>query len=132
MREALVSIFGAPPVDGLGNAGGFKLMVEDRGNLGLGELQTAADDLVATRQRHARPGRRVHQPPGQHALDLPRHRPRQGQVDGRGRRRRVRHALQVYMGSLYVNNFNEFGRSWQVNVQADAAFRHTHRRRRCN
>jgi multidrug efflux pump len=34
-------------------------------------------------------------------------------------------ALQVYMGSLYVNNFNEFGRSWQVNVQADAGFRRT-------
>ena len=63
VREALVSIFGAPPVDGLGNAGGFKLIVEDRGNLGLGELQTVADDIVAKGNDTPGLARRLHQPP---------------------------------------------------------------------
>jgi multidrug efflux pump len=123
VQEALVSIFGAPPVDGLGNAGGFKLMVEDRGNLGLGELQSAADTLVA----------RGNDTPGLEGvftclrantpwiyLDIDRVKAKSmGVAVGD-----IFDMLQVYMGSLYVNNFNQFGRSWQVNVQADPQFRH--------
>ena len=45
--EAIVSAFGAPPIDGLGTTGGFKLIVEDRGNLGLDELQRVSDQIVA-------------------------------------------------------------------------------------
>ena len=41
----------------------------------------------------------------------------------------VFNTLQIYLGSLYVNNFNEFGRTWQVNVQADGRFRNAGRRR---
>ena len=41
-----MSAFGAPPIDGLGTTGGFKLIVEDRGNLGLGELQRVSDQIV--------------------------------------------------------------------------------------
>ncbi len=116
-----VSVFGAPPVDGLGNAGGFKLVVEDRGNLGLGELQTVADRIVA--KGNETPGLagvftslRADTP--WLYLDIDRLKAKSMGIS----LSEVFDALQVYMGSLYVNNFNEFGRSWQVNVQADAAF----------
>jgi multidrug efflux pump len=124
VQEAGVSIFGAPPVDGLGNAGGFKLMVEDRANLGLGELQAAADGLVT----------KGNQTPGLEGvftslrannpwlyLDIDRVKAKSMGVG----MSEILNALQVYLGSLYVNNFNVFGRSWQVNVQADSRFRHT-------
>lgn len=122
VRDALVSIFGAPPVDGLGSAGGFKLMVEDRGNLGLRDLQKATDDLVA----------KANDTPGLQGmftslrantpwlyLDIDRVKAKSLGVSVGD----VFNTLQEYMGSLYVNNFNQFGRSWQVNVQADAGFR---------
>ena len=122
--EASVSIFGAPPVDGLGNAGGFKLIVEDHGNLGLADLQTAADDIVA--RGNATPGLqgvftslRANTP--WIYLDIDRVKAKSmGVAVGD-----VFDMLQIYMGSLYVNNFNQFGRSWQVNVQADPEFRRT-------
>src|SRR5262249_30967069 len=47
VRGAIVATFGAPPIDGLGTTGGFKLIIEDRGNLGLGELQRVSDEIVA-------------------------------------------------------------------------------------
>ena len=118
-----MSIFGAPPVDGLGNAGGFKLMVEDRGNLGLDD---AADRRPTTwsPQGNDTPGLegvftslRANTP--WLYLDIDRVKAKSMGV----RVGDVFDTLQVYLGSLYVNNFNEFGRSWQVNVQADAQFR---------
>ena len=54
IQEAQVAIFRAPPVDGLGNAGGFKLMLEDRGDLGLDVLQGQADQLAE--QANQQPG----------------------------------------------------------------------------
>ncbi|MCE5267411.1 MAG: efflux RND transporter permease subunit [Planctomycetaceae bacterium] len=123
VTDALVSVFGAPPVDGLGNAGGFKLMIEDRGNLGLDVLQAQADKLVA--QGNATTGLdgvftslRANTP--WIYLDIDRIKAKSMGVSVGD----VFDMLQVYVGSLYVNNFNEFGRSWQVNVQADS----THRR----
>ena len=50
IKDAMVTVFGAPPVPGLGVAGGFKLMVEDRGGLGLAALQHQTDELVAQAQ----------------------------------------------------------------------------------
>jgi hydrophobe/amphiphile efflux-1 (HAE1) family protein len=122
VREAIVSIFGAPPVDGLGSAGGFRLMLESRGELGLADLQKAADDVVA--KANDTPGLegaftslRANNP--WLYLDIDRVKAKSMGVSLSN----VFDALQVYMGSLYVNNFNEFGRSWQVNVQADPEFR---------
>jgi hydrophobe/amphiphile efflux-1 (HAE1) family protein len=122
VRDAMVSVFGAPPVDGLGSAGGFKLMIEDRGNLGLGQLQSAADKAVV--QCNATPGLdgiftslRANTP--WLFLDIDRVKAKSMGVSLSD----VFNTLQVYLGSLYVNNFNEFGRSWQVNVQADTLFR---------
>ena len=122
--EAHVDVFGAPPVDGLGNAGGFKFMIEDHGNLGLAELQRAADRMVVTGNtttgltdlftclRASAPW--IY-------LDIDRIKAKTMGIDMGD----VFDALQIYMGSLYVNNFNESGRSWQVNVQADSEFRDT-------
>jgi hydrophobe/amphiphile efflux-1 (HAE1) family protein len=121
-QDATVTVYGAPPVDGLGNAGGFKFMIEDRGNLGLLELQKVAE--AAKRQGNATPGlenvatsMRADAP--WYFLNIDRTRCMiYGVPLGE-----VFNALQVYLGSYYVNNFNEFGRSWQVNIQADASFR---------
>ena len=122
VQEALVSVFGAPPVDGLGNAGGFKLVVEDRGNLGMNQLQGATDKAVA--EGNATPGLEGvftslrANTPWLH-LEIDRVKAKSMGVS----LNEVFNALQIYMGSLYVNNFNDFGRSWQVNVQADTQFR---------
>ena len=64
------------------------------------------------------------------AAALGRRRPREGQAAGRRRHRRVRDAADVYLGSLYVNDFNFLGRTYQVTAQADAPFRATRRRHR--
>src|SRR5436190_14392102 len=54
IKEAMVAVFGPPPVDGLGTAGGFKLMIEDRGGLGLDTLQDETDNII--RQGSREPG----------------------------------------------------------------------------
>ncbi len=120
--KRVVTIFGAPPIDGLGTTGGFKMMIEDRGNLGLAELQKVSDAIVE----------KANKTPGLQGvfnssrsdtpwlyLDIDRTKclalgvPLNNVFD----------TLQVYLGSYYVNNFNDFGRSWQVNVMADTRFR---------
>jgi multidrug efflux pump subunit AcrB len=122
VRGAVVTAFGAPPVDGLGTTGGFKLIIEDRGNLGLKELQRISQRIVNRGNRtdglrdlynssradtpwlYLDIDRTKCEALGVHVSD-------------------VFSTLQVYFGSYYVNNFNEFGRTWQVNVQADQRFR---------
>ncbi len=120
--EALVTVFGAPPVEGLGTTGGFKFIVEDRGNLGLQALQKASDEMVAA--GNGTPGlsgmfsgSRADAP--WLYLDIDRSKCLALGVP----LSEVFTVLQVYLGSYYVNNFNEFGRSWQVNIQADRRFR---------
>jgi hydrophobe/amphiphile efflux-1 (HAE1) family protein len=122
VRGAIVSVFGPPPIDGLGTTGGFKMIVEDRGNLGLDELQRASDQLVAAGNRT--PGlqglfnsSRVNTPWLYLDIDRTKCMALGVQVSD------LFNTLQVYLGSYYVNNFNEFGRTWQVNVQADQNFR---------
>jgi hydrophobe/amphiphile efflux-1 (HAE1) family protein len=120
--EGTVSVFGAPPVDGLGNAGGFNLIVEDRGDQGLETLERVTNQVVE--KASARPELRGvftsfrAQTPWLE-LDIDRTKARSMGVSLED----VFDALQVYMGSYYVNDFNRFGRTWQVNVQADTAFR---------
>jgi multidrug efflux pump len=120
--EARVSAFGAPAVDGLGNAGGFKLMVEAVGDVNYGALQAQADNLAA--KGNQQPGLvglfngfRANTP--QLYVDIDRTKVRTMGVALTD----VFDALQVYVGSYYVNDFNRFGRTWQVNLQADAPFR---------
>ena len=95
VRGAVVSAFGAPPIDGLGTTGGFKLIVEDRGNLGLGELQRVSEQCRRPGKSHRRPERHVQQHRRQHALALPRHRSHESRVAGRFGQRRVQHAASL-------------------------------------
>jgi multidrug efflux pump subunit AcrB len=120
--EARILAFGAPAVRGLGNAGGFKLMVQATGDVDLDELQTEADKLV--QQASQQPGLvglfngfRARTP--QLYVDIDRAKVKTSGVE----LDEVFDSLQAYLGSYYVNDFNRFGRTWQVNVQADAPFR---------
>ncbi len=122
IEEGLINVFSAPPIDGLGTAGGFKLMVEDRGDTGLESLQSAADNVVDAGRKT--PGLqdiftsfRANTP--WLYLDIDREAAKTMGVSIT----EVFNTLQVYLGSLYVNDFNRFGRTWQVNVQAMPDFR---------
>ena len=120
VQEASVAVFGAPAVDGLGNAGGFKVMVRDVGDLGLDALQEAADDLAAS--GNEQPGLvglysafRAQTP--QMYVDVDRERCKAMGVP----LNEVFLTLQLYLGGYYTNDFNQFGRTWQVNLQGDPA-----------
>jgi len=120
--EAQVLVFGAPPISGLGKSAGFKLMVEGIGDVDFHELQVRADDLTA--KGNQQPGLvglfngfRASTP--QLYVNIDREKVKSMGVPLTD----VFDALQAYLGSYYVNDFNRFGRTWQVNVQADASFR---------
>ncbi len=122
VRGAIVTTFGAPPIDGLGTTGGFKMIVEDRGNLGPAELQRICDQIVA--RGNKTPGLQgLFNSSGANTpwvyLEIDRTKCMVLGVNVND----VFNTLQVYVGSYYVNNYNEFGRTWQVNVQADPRFR---------
>ncbi len=122
VRGAIVTAFGAPPIDGLGTTGGFKLMIEDRGNLGVDTLQRISDQIVE--RGNKTPGlqglfnsSRANTPWLYLNIDRTKCMALGVPVS------ELFNTLQVYLGSYYVNNFNQFGRSWQVNIQADQKFR---------
>ncbi len=122
VKEAKVTVYGASPIPGLGVAGGFKIVVEDRGSLGLAGLQRQTDNLVSKLQ--SLPGLtsvatqfRSHTP--QIWLDIDRAKVASLGVSFDD----LNNTLSMYMGSLYVNSFNFFGRHWQVTVQAEDRFR---------
>jgi len=121
---ALVSVFPPPAVDGLGSAGGFKLMIEDLGAAGYRQLQEQTDAVV--RKGNQTPGLvglfnsfRASTP--QLFVNVDREKAKALGVPLTD----VFTTLQAYLGSLYVNDFNLLGRTWQVNVQAEAGYRAT-------
>jgi hydrophobe/amphiphile efflux-1 (HAE1) family protein len=122
--DAQIGVFGAPPVDGLGNSGGFKLMIQDRGDNGLEMLQGQTDNLVD--KGNQQPGLtglfnsfRADTP--QMYADIDRTKCKTLGVPLND----VFDTLQVLLGGYYVNDFNRFGRTWQVNAQADGQYRLT-------
>jgi multidrug efflux pump len=122
IQEAYMAIFPPPPVQGLGTIGGFRLQIEDRGNLGYDELYKETMNII----------NKSHNVPELAALftsytvNVP-------QVDAAIDREKAKthgvavsdifDTLQIYLGSLYANDFNRFGRTYQVNVQAEQQFR---------
>jgi multidrug efflux pump len=120
--EATVAVIGPPSVRGVGRAGGFRLMVEDRGDIGLGTLQGQTENLIEVAgQQPDLVGLttvfRASVP--QLYVDVDRTACLKKEV----RLKDLFDTLRIYLGSLYVNDFNRFGRTWQVIVQADARFR---------
>ena len=122
LQEAYVAIFPPPPVAGLGTIGGFRMQVEDRADLGYEALYHATWGLIA--KANQTPGLagvfssyQVNVP--QLDADVDRVKAKAQGVSLQG----VFETMQVYLGSLYVNDFNRFGRTYQVIAQADAKFR---------
>ena len=122
IEDAKFVVFGAPPVRGLGSTGGFKIMIEDRGNEGLETLQAQTDNMAQLGNQQ--PGLmgllsifRANTP--QLYVDIDRTKCKTMGVALSD----VFDALQVDLGGLYINDFNQFGRTWQVNAQADIPYR---------
>jgi multidrug efflux pump len=120
--EALVVVFPPPPVSGIGNAGGYKLFIQDRGNAGLEELQAQA--FAMTRKANQTPGLtnnlttfRANVP--QLWLDVDRVKAKSMNVPLSN----IFGTLQTYLGSSYVNDLTLFGRTYRVTAQADSEFR---------
>ncbi|WAH55761.1 efflux RND transporter permease subunit [Pseudomonas silvicola] len=122
IQDAYMAIFPPPPVQGLGTIGGFRLQIEDRGNLGYDALYKETQNIIAK-------SRSVPELAGlftSYTVNVP-------QVDAAIDREKAKthgvaisdifDTLQVYLGSLYANDFNRFGRTYQVNVQAEQQFR---------
>lgn len=122
IEEAYMAIFPPPPVQGLGTIGGFRLQIEDRGNLGYDELYKETMNVIGK-------SRSVPELAAlftSYTVNVP-------QVDAAIDREKAKtlgvpisdifDTLQVYLGSLYANDFNRFGRTYQVNVQAEQQFR---------
>jgi hydrophobe/amphiphile efflux-1 (HAE1) family protein len=122
IQDARVLVFPPPPVRGIGNAGGFKMQIQDRRGAGLTALQAATDQLIAKASAgHGLVGLftsfRSQVP--QLYLDIDRRKVETLDVPINS----VFSTLQSYLGSTYVNDFNFVNRTDQVNVQGDAPFR---------
>ncbi len=124
IKDAFTLTIPPPPVQGLGSAGGFKMMLEDRGGLGYPAMVKAARSLVAAANKDpAFAGTFTLFNAGSPSVyaDIDRLKAEKVGLTPTD----VFSALQVYLGSQYVNDFNYLGRSYQVVVQGDAAFRRT-------
>jgi multidrug efflux pump len=122
IQEAYMAIFPPPPVQGLGTIGGFRLQIEDRGNLGYEELYKETMNIIA--KSHNVPelaglftSYTVNVPQVDAAIDREKAKTHGVAVSD------IFDTLQIYLGSLYANDFNRFGRTYQVNVQAEQQFR---------
>jgi len=142
--EAMLTVLGPPPVRGVGRAGGFKLMIEDRGDYGPSTLQAQTQNLVDVAKGQPKPSAVAGDESPAQLADLGKKDPAmvglvsvfranvpQLYFDANRTETMIKNVpirnlydtLRVYLGSLYVNDINLFGRTWQVVVQADAAFR---------
>jgi len=122
IQEGFTFAFMPPPIQGLGNGSGWSLFVEDRTRLGYGELQNAVQAFQGAASQT--PG--LGYPITSYQANVP-------QLDAEVDRVKAKaqgvpltelfETLQAYLGSAYVNDFNMFGRTWQVIAQADGPFR---------
>lgn len=122
VNEGFAMAFNVPAVQGLGSVGGFRMQIQDRANLGWQVLQASAMQLMAAANQDPRFSAvlttfRANVP--QVFLDVDREKAKTMQVPLSA----VWDTLAVYLGGLYVNDFNIFGRPYQVVAQADAPFR---------
>ena len=123
IQDAYIAIFPPPPVNGLGTIGGFRMQIEDRGDLGFEELYKQTQGLITASQKVPElaglfSSYQVSVP--QIDADVDREKAKAEGVDLAD----VYQTMQAYLGSLYVNDFNRFGRTYQVNLSAESGFRH--------
>jgi multidrug efflux pump len=120
--DAQLGVFGPPPIRGVGRSGGFKVMVEDRGDGSPAVLQKQVENLI---DEGAKTGAlvglssiyRANVP--QLYIDIDRQECMTREIALKD----VFDTLQIYLGSFYVNDFNRFGRTWQVVLQAEHPYR---------
>lgn len=120
--KAFIAIFPPPPVRGLGTTGGFKLQIQDRGDLGYEALDNILKDV--TGKANADPALmgvysnyNVNVPQLYANLDRTKAQQLGLPIDD------IFRTMQIYLGSIYVNDFNQFGRTYQVIAQAEKQFR---------
>ncbi|WP_144157359.1 efflux RND transporter permease subunit [Paraburkholderia sp. BCC1885] len=123
IQDANVVVVPPPSVQGLGTIGGFRLQIEDRAGLGYAELQKQLGSIIqkARKLPELTPlfsGYQANVP--QIEVDVDREKAKAEGVDLAD----VSETMQAYLGSLYVNDFNRFGRTYQVNLSAESGFRH--------
>ncbi|AQQ40082.1 MULTISPECIES: efflux RND transporter permease subunit [Burkholderia] len=113
-----------PPIQGLGNGSGYSLYLEDRGGLGYGELQKALGAFQAAVAKT--PG--MSYPVSSYQANIPQLEVKVDRLKAKAQGVALTdlfNTLQVYLGSMYVNDFNVFGRVYRVMAQADAGHRQT-------
>ncbi len=122
IKDAFLLVLPPPPVMGLGTTGGFKLQIQDRADLGDEALAAAVGAI--TGRAYGTPGLsrpysgfQINVP--QLFVDIDRTRAKQLGIPVTS----IFDTMQIYLGSLYINDFNRFGRTYQVIAQADAPFR---------
>ncbi|MGZ3280098.1 MAG: efflux RND transporter permease subunit [Caulobacteraceae bacterium] len=120
--DAVIATYPAPSIQGLGQLGGFRMQIEDRAGLGPQALNAAIQQIEADAAKDPRlagvfSGYQIGVP--KIRADVDREKARAQGVSLTD----LFETMQVFMGSLYVNDFNRFGRTYQVNVQADQKFR---------
>jgi len=122
IQKAAFSVLVPPPIPGLGQAGGFQMMIEDRGSVGIGELQKGAQLILrkaAADQRLQGVTTTFSADSPQLYIDINR-----TMVESLGVSiNDVFQTLQTYLGSTYINLFNKFNQSFQVRVQGEANYR---------
>jgi len=122
IQEAFLIVVMPPPVSGIGNAGGFRMMIEDRGGAGLQALQQAVGAMMGRAAQTAGVSQvfsLFETSTPQLYLDIDRTKAQLLGINVAD----VFSALQIYVGSAYVNDFNLFGRTFRVQAQADAKYR---------
>ena len=122
IQEAIVFTFVPPAIPGLGVSGGFQMQIQDKGNVGLDELQRMANEMISESRSQsglASLNSTFRAGVPQLFAEVDRTKAKTLNVPLND----VFSTLQAYLGSAYVNDFNKFGRTWQVKVQADAEFR---------
>ncbi len=122
IQDAFIFVVPPPPVNGLGTSGGFKLQIEDHASYGYDELYRVAQEVLGKAWRT----NSLQTVYSTFQVNVP-------QLDADVNRVKAKSmgvplnevfdSMQVYLGSLYVNDFNLFGRTYQVMAQADAQFR---------
>ena len=122
IQDAAITVVSPPPVDGLGTIGGFRMQIEDRAGLGFHELQRQVENLLE----------RGKQVPALASM-FTTYQATVPQIDVQVDREKavaegidlndLAQTLQAYLGSFYINDFNRFGRTYQVNLAAESRFR---------